>query len=391
VTLRLLLTDLVRRPGWLAVLATTVALAAGSAAFAATSARGFSAAFEAGIARAGADIVIAPEGSSAALRRMLVTGQPAALSFPDPTPRVRAVPGVTEAAAQRFVASAQASCCSAGDVLIVAFDPETDFMIAPWLRRGTLARDAQSVTVGANLKQPVGLNLAFYGTQLNVTGALAPTGWGFFDNAAFVTGGAIGRMVAAGQEQKGVARLDAPPSVVSVVWVRTEGDPTLVAERLRDVLPDADVVELSTFLPTVRSSAASLGRALRAVALALSLAAALVIAGVFALGVERRGRDLALLRACGASRRTLALAVLAQAALVGGVAGLAGGLAGSLAASSFALATTVSAQVPVLPPSGLEIALTALGSALAAAAVAGLAAAGPALAGALRSVSDELR
>ena len=388
---RLILLDLVRRPGSLAVLVAIVVVASGSAAFSASVGQGFDRALAVGIGRAGADIAIVPQGSADALRRILVTGRPEPMSFPDPTRKVRAIPGAESASAQVFVASAQADCCTAGDVLIVAFDPATDFVVGPWIRRGTLVDDASSAVVGSNLKQPLGLPIEFYGTRLVVKGALAPTGWGYFDNAAFVTSDAVLHMADASRASAKVARLDPKPGAVSVVWVRAQGEPSELAGRLRAALPGVDVVELGAFLPQVRESASVLGRGLKVISAILVVGALLTIAGVFALAVDRRRRDLAVIRSCGGSRRGLMLVVMAQAGAIGALGGLLGGTAGSLAASLFALWMTISSGVPVLAPTLEQTAVVAVVTALVAALAAAASDAGPALAGAMRGVADVQR
>lgn len=389
--LRLAMLDMLRRPGWLVLLVLAVGIASASAAFSASVARGLEGAFEAGIARAGADIAIVPAGQGEAFRRVLVTGEPEALSFADPVQRVRAVEGVESACSQLFVASAQADCCTAGDVLIIAMDSADDFVVSPWIRRGTLPVDGSSASVGSNLKREIGLPITFFGTRLLVEGALAPTGWGYFDNASFVTKAAVDRMVDASRSDPGVARLDVRPGDASVVWVRASDDPALVAKRLRAEISGVDVMELSAFLPRVRDSAGTLGRGLRVLSGALVVGACLMIAAVFVLAVDRRRGDLAVIRASGGSRRGLMGVVLLQASAIGFVGGLVGGFAGGAGALAFSLWMSVASQVPLLPPTAGQVVGLAATAAVLSALVAAVIAAGPALAAATRGVADAQR
>jgi putative ABC transport system permease protein len=383
--------DMFRRPGWLALLVGVVALATASVAFTSAASRALEGALRVGIARAGADIAVVPAGQGEDFRRVLVTGEPKIMSFPDPTSGIRTTRGVSACSSQLFVASAQADCCSAGDVLIVAVDPDTDFVVRPWVRRGALPTDGSSVLTGVNLRRGMGLPITFYGTRLTVVGGLEPTGWGFFDNAAFVTRAAVEKMVEASRTQTNVARLNVKRGETSVVWVRTSGDSEVVARRLRAEVPGADVLEMAAFLPSVRESSRVLGRGMGIVSATLVGAALLTVAATFSLALSRRSRDLAVIRAAGVSRRGLTIAILVQAGLIGMTGGLIGGAVGGLAAHVFAQWMSLSSHLPVLAPSWQDAAVLALAAAALASIGAALTAAGPALAYVMRGVSDAQR
>src|SRR4030066_867130 len=89
------------------------------------------------INRWGADIVVVPAGSEAKIESALLMGAPAKFWMPqDRVDQIAAIPGVEAVSPQLYLATLTgASCCSVSDMFIIAYDPETDFTIQPWLQQ----------------------------------------------------------------------------------------------------------------------------------------------------------------------------------------------------------------------------------------------------------------
>ena len=107
--------------------------------------------------------------------------------------KIKTIEGVEVASAQFFLTSAKASCCSSR-VQIIGFDPETDFVIKPWIENSyskTISDD--DLVVGASISVPENRLLKFYGNNYNVVAQLAKTGTGL-DNAVYTTMTTIKKM-----------------------------------------------------------------------------------------------------------------------------------------------------------------------------------------------------
>lgn len=82
-------------------------------------------------ARLGADIIVVPQGAETSVNGALLMGTPTTYWMPDvDVDRIAALPGVAAASPQLYLQSlADAPCCSVPNMLMVAFDPATDFTL----------------------------------------------------------------------------------------------------------------------------------------------------------------------------------------------------------------------------------------------------------------------
>ena len=89
------------------------------------------------LGRLGADLLIVPEGAEIKVETALLMGKPAPVWMPaENLARIARLPGVAQVSPQLHLATlAGASCCSASEMFIVAYDPATDFTLRPWLAR----------------------------------------------------------------------------------------------------------------------------------------------------------------------------------------------------------------------------------------------------------------
>ena len=84
--------------------------------------------------RMGADMIVVPKKGTENVRESLFAGTPCTVFFNRAwEDAVRNIDGVERVSAQMYVATLSASCCDI-PVQIIAFDPETDFVIQPWLQ-----------------------------------------------------------------------------------------------------------------------------------------------------------------------------------------------------------------------------------------------------------------
>jgi len=86
--------------------------------------------------RLGADIVVIPEGTEAKIESALLMGATTRAWMPiDRLEQIAAVPGVQAVSPQLYLSTLiDAACCSVSDMFMVAYDPQTDFTIEPWLK-----------------------------------------------------------------------------------------------------------------------------------------------------------------------------------------------------------------------------------------------------------------
>lgn len=135
--------------------------------------------------RLGADVMVVPSGYKAEIESVLLKGEASDFLLPEGAlEKLQGYPGIRAISPQLYVATLKSSCCSY-PVQIIGIDPETDFVIKPWLPRQGKDLAPGEVLVGANIKGEVGERLHFFEQELSIRGHLEKTGLGF-DSSVFV-------------------------------------------------------------------------------------------------------------------------------------------------------------------------------------------------------------
>ena len=196
--------NLARRPTRAIVLVVAVGLLVAVFVFALSFVRRVEASIRSASARLGADLLVVPTGSRGAAEDVLLDNAVKTFHMDrSVVARVRAIPGVARVTSQTYLATIAGACCDVPEALVVAFDPASDFVVAPWLatRLARPLRKGEAV-VGSESAFNIGLGLThvdgkLFGTTFRVVAALERTGTGL-DNAIFVTEESAAALVAGG-------------------------------------------------------------------------------------------------------------------------------------------------------------------------------------------------
>src|SRR5437588_6147961 len=141
--------------------------------------------------RMGADLVAVPRGTLVNITASLLTVQPTDATLPaDLAQRIAAVPGIARVAPQRIVPA----LVEGQNVNLIAFDPAQDFSVLSWLEKRAAA-PVEGLIAGSALPNALGDTLSVCGMPMRVSGRLAKTGVGPFDDSYFVTFAALADIV----------------------------------------------------------------------------------------------------------------------------------------------------------------------------------------------------
>ena len=321
------LQNLGRRRTRTLLLALAVAVASGAVFASATLLRGIEASVAAGFGQLGADLLVVPEGTLVNIKAALLTVEPTQHTLDVRVgDEVARVPGVRRVAPQRFFRSADFYCCLIGQADLIAFDPDRDFTVLPWLRE-KLDRPLQKgdVIIGGSRPYKIGEQVYFYGQPLTVYGRLGRTGVGTYDQAFFLTFETAEALALGSRSKPNVVPLQLEPGKISALLVQLEVDATPVAVRFAIAkTPGVKVVAAGALITTVRQALTALFGGALVLALMMLLATALMVGVVFSAIIAERQRELGLLRAIGAKRRQVAQMILTESALSTGLGGLGG-------------------------------------------------------------------
>ncbi len=318
--------------------------------------------------RLGADIIVVPRGTEAKVESALLMGVPTSVWMQaDTVAKIRALPGVAAASPQLYLSSlSNTSCCSVPEMFLVAFDPETDFTIRPWLDRnlGGVLRLGEAVGGTYVFTPPGEQNIKLYGYLLTLKGNLAPTGTNL-DRSMFFTFSTALDMARISRTRAAQALVIAPESVSAVLVKAAPGaDVHALAVAIVQAMPEVTPIESLNLFLSFRKQLSGLLSAMLALLTVTAVLSIFLIALVFSMAANERRREMGVLRALGATRRFVFETLLIEAGLLA-VAGALPGLA--VAAFSVYLFRSLivrSLGVPFLFPTVSGLAALMLGGVL---------------------------
>ncbi|HEX5807033.1 MAG TPA: ABC transporter permease [Anaerolineales bacterium] len=266
--------------------------------------------------RLGADIMVIPSGNQTQVEHALLMGVPVNVWMPRAVEReVVAIPGVAAASSQLFLSTMRgASCCSVSDMFMIGYDPATDFTMRPWLERHLEGELQLGEAIGGRyVTIPDGReNILIYGYEIELVGNLEPTGSGLDQSMFFTFDTAL--EIARLSPMQAEKEMEIAPDSVSAVLVRVaeDADPHEVAARIERDIPGMTAIESTTLFRTQHEQTAGLRRsasALVTIAWVLSIG---LVGLVTSMTIAERRREVAVLRALGASRTMVLGSLLAE-------------------------------------------------------------------------------
>jgi putative ABC transport system permease protein len=280
-----------------------------------------------GTYRLGADILVVPESAENKAKAALLSGEPTQFLMDRPAlDRVKAIEGVKNATPQLFVKPTSFTCCFNVDVFLVAFDPETDFTVKPWLEKNLNRKlGVNEIITGRAVPVIAGDAIPFFGTTFRVAGTMEPTGMDFFDRAVFMSLDAA-YMMAENSKTRALQPLEVGKDKISTVLVQVKDDftPDRVAIRIEHDIPGVKALVSDTVISTVRKQLSGLIHAILIISIILWFIVLLIMAFAFYMIVNERRREIGLLRAMGANKRHIAAIILNEATLLSAAGGAAG-------------------------------------------------------------------
>jgi len=318
-------------------------------------------------ARLGADALIVPEGYESKAENALLRGEPSAFFLDgNLAERLKAVDGIAKVTPQVFLASFDSPHCSV-EVQIIGYDPDTDFVITPWLREELSSPPGYGeIIVGSLIQGNIGQSLTFFDRSYRVAGKLAPTGMGF-DSSVFMAGDTFELALA---DWRKYGNETIPEGAVSSLAVDVVPGMDL-NEFARNVRygfrgESVSVVLTGTLIAGVSSSKGLFKGVISVLIVIIWIIAVFVMALIFKVTLSERKREFGVYRSLGASRKKLSALVLIESALISFTGALLGLSVTALFWFSFSPLIGISVDAPYLnPTAAATVLILAAGTALA--------------------------
>ena len=273
-----------------------------------------------GIARLGADILVVPEGAETKVETALLMGKPTNVWMPESKiDEIAAVPGVEAVSPQIYLQSLYgAPCCSVSEMFLVVYDPATDFTVKPWLEK-ELGRPLVKGEVigGSYIFVPAGEKyITLYGYNTTLVGNLGATGTGI-DQTLFMSYETAQDM-AKSSITTAVSPLVIPPGQISEVMVKITPGADRHKVALDILLNVLGVVPLESpnMFGQFRHQMTGLLWGFVAIMVVFWVLSAVLIGLVFSMAANERKREIAVLRALGATRFYVFRSILAEAVIL---------------------------------------------------------------------------
>ena len=280
--------------------------------------------------RMGADLMVTPQNTKNQAEALLTGNSSSTFYFTnDIGSQIAEADGVGESTVQTYISSLAAACCDE-KVQIIGFNPDTDFVITPWVASqfdGTLRRG--QIIAGASINVSDNNTVKLYGHEFPVAAQLADTGTSL-DNSIFVNMDTVPDVVSY-SAQVGYSAQQVASNIAKATGIKSLGY----------VYPGGITATTKTNLKVI----------IRYVAVFITVfwtMGLVVMLAVFSSAMNERKREFAAYRILGADRATLVGIIVKESATIGAIGGVIGVTCTSLVVFPFSGLIAKELQLPYL-------------------------------------------
>ncbi len=303
--------------------------------------------------RMGADLMVTPQNTETKAEALLTGNASSTFYFTnDIGAQVARTDGVYESTVQTYISSLAAACCDE-KVQIIGFNPDTDFVITPWMASqvdGTLRRG--QVVAGSGINVSVEGTVRLYGHEFPVAAQLADTGTSL-DNSVFVNMDTVSDVISY-SARTGHAAIPEKYAgkAVSAVLVKVK-DGYSARQVASNIAKTTGITSLGYVYPggITAATKANLKTIIRYAAVFVAVfwgMGLIVMLAVFSSSMNERKREFAAYRILGATRATLVGIIVKESAIIGAIGGLIGISCASLMVLPFNGLIAKELQLPYL-------------------------------------------
>jgi putative ABC transport system permease protein len=258
-----------------------------------------------------------------------------------------------------YLETLDSGCCSIDQGQVIVYNPDTDFVVSPWLSEDAKTNlDDNEVYVGNYVNEYLGLidTASLFGTGVKIVGNLEYTGTGI-DKGIFIRERDIAKL-----SEEALGNYDKDKISIIFLKIKDGVDIDKLVAKIRNINPIIGIMTRGSIGADVRNTLADIIRIFSVTIFISSLLAILLAWSSFSAITGERQREVGILRAIGARKIHIIKLFLAEAlmiALLGGVLGvLLGHILISYLGADFNLISKIGA---VAQPGLLSIAVSLIG------------------------------
>ncbi|MDF2870701.1 MAG: transporter permease [Anaerocolumna sp.] len=306
------------------------------------------------VKRTGADILLVPEDYVSSVKDALFLGQPSTIYF-DKSLEQKAtrVKGVDKVSSQLFLATIYNSPCCDEAIQMIAYNPDTDFLVQPWISKQLNSNLPNGeIVVGSKLSYKKGDRATFFGKDFKVAGKLKETGMGY-DNSVFLNFNTAQELL---KEPivKNYLAVGNREDVISLITIKISEDAEAdkVAAGLQKIYKE-DGISVQTSGKLVEGIAVTLNRftsyfvVFGALLITFTV---LALISIFSLSINERKREYGIIKSLGGSKSKILCLIIGEAAVVGIIGSVTASIIASLVMTLFHNFIALKLELPYLSP-----------------------------------------
>jgi putative ABC transport system permease protein len=315
--------------------------------------------------RFGADLIIVPEENSKDMEDILLKAEQSYFymnsSIYDEIESLASFDRISAISSQFYLVSLSDSPCCAFPVEMIGFDEATDFVIGPWLEKnyhGTL--NYGDIIIGGEVSGNIGETITFFGKEYKIAARLDATGTSL-DNSVYMNMDTIVDMYTAAQE-KGYSYVEYPEDMISSILIKVDRaeDIEIVARDISQHIEGVKVINTQSILTTIADSLGDFKVFYIITVAMLIILAFVTISSIFAVVINERKKEFAILRTIGLTKLKLQKVFVVETLIIS----VAGAVAGIVIAGNiifpFNVAITDNLSLPFFSPGIIYVILLAL-------------------------------
>lgn len=306
--------------------------------------------------RMGADVIVIPNEYSKELEQSLFMGEPSTMYFDrEWTDKLSSIKNIDKISTQFYIQTMEATCCDE-PVQLIAFEPDTDFVIKPWLKEGKSNLKKGEVVVGYNVASEPGDIITFYNTKFTVVDKLDKTGTGN-DNSVFMsyeTAYELKNSKTANDNLK----LDNMENTISMVLldVNDEYSNERLAFDINTTFNEENITAYTSnsLFSGIINKVKQFSSYSTVFSVLLFIVTAMAIICIFIITINERKREIGILYTIGAKKKQISLMVILEGLIITTIGAIVGVLCSLTLITLFKNLISMSMDIPYLNTFNIE-------------------------------------
>ncbi len=309
--------------------------------------------------RLGADMIVVPRNYVSSIQDALFLGKPCTVYFHKSwVDKIKKMEGVKRVSYQMYLATLSESECCDSAIQMIAYDPATDYIIQPWIKKNAAtALKENQIIIGNHLNYNPGDVAKFFGEEFTVAAKMDQTGMGY-DNSVFLSYTSA-LDLAKKPIVKNYFSIGNNENMISMITIEIEEDydNKFIRDRIMEKYGDQEIAiyEANSMLNGISKNLKQYTAYSYLLNLLLTISTIISLLCIYNLITNERKREFGILRTIGADRIQVMQIIVGEAVMISMVGCLMGTILSGVLIFTFRNYIAQLMKVPFLLPSWRDI------------------------------------